>query len=151
MTIFLWNLRMDTRNQTKILYEGKNIRLKERNRWEFAERRNVFGIVSILAMTNDSRIILVEQYRPPVQSRVIELPAGLASWGWPVSETRKPLVGCQKRIARGNWLPRRKYCLFDGRPTFCGNCDRSGYFLQGHESYKSRRRRRSWFRRYFCS
>jgi ADP-ribose pyrophosphatase len=35
-------------------------------------------VVGILAVTEDQKIILVEQFRIPVQARVIEMPAGLA-------------------------------------------------------------------------
>lgn len=41
-------------------------------------RPNVSGIVIIVAVTGENHLILVEQFRPPVNSRVIELPAGLA-------------------------------------------------------------------------
>ncbi len=46
-------------------------------RWEYVERNNCRGIVIILAMTDDDKIILVEQYRQPVHKKVIEFPAGL--------------------------------------------------------------------------
>ena len=38
----------------------------------------VTGIVAIIAVTDDGKLLLVEQDRPPVGRRVIELPAGLA-------------------------------------------------------------------------
>ncbi len=41
-------------------------------------RKNTTGIVIIVALTPDDELIFVEQYRPPVGARVIELPAGLA-------------------------------------------------------------------------
>src|SRR5205807_4359276 len=40
--------------------------------------KNVSGIVGIVAVTNDRKLILVEQFRPPVGKNVIEIPAGLA-------------------------------------------------------------------------
>lgn len=63
--------------KVEILGEGKFIRLVSADGWEYAERRNVTGIVTIAAEI-DGRILLVEQYRPPLQANVIELPAGLA-------------------------------------------------------------------------
>ena len=45
--------------------------------WEYIERTNCRGIVIILAMTDDQKVILVEQYRQPVHKKVIEFPAGL--------------------------------------------------------------------------
>ena len=60
------------------LYDGKYIRLVRESGWEFVRRKNVSGIVGIVAVTDDRRLVLVEQYRPPVGRPVIELPAGLA-------------------------------------------------------------------------
>lgn len=60
------------------LFEGKHIRMVSRGNWEFAERKNVTGIVAIIAVTAEGKLLLVEQYRAPVGKNVIELPAGLA-------------------------------------------------------------------------
>lgn len=60
-----------------ILHEGDFLRLIREGEWEYIERNNCRGIVIILAMTDDERVILVEQYRQPVHKRVIEFPAGL--------------------------------------------------------------------------
>jgi ADP-ribose pyrophosphatase len=60
------------------LYQGKHIRLVRSGRWEFVKRNNVCGIVGIVAVTEARELILVEQFRVPVNASVIELPAGLA-------------------------------------------------------------------------
>jgi len=65
-------------NQDQIVYEGKYLRVLRRGTWEFVSRRNVTGIVGIIAVTNDNKLLLVEQYRPPLAKHVIEIPAGLA-------------------------------------------------------------------------
>ena len=62
----------------EILCDAKYLRLVRRENWEFVQRKNVSGIVGIIAVTNDRKLILVEQYRPPVGKNVIEIPAGLA-------------------------------------------------------------------------
>src|SRR5262249_43699134 len=46
--------------------------------WEFATRNTQRPAVGIVAVTDDGKIVLVEQHRPPVGRKVIELPAGLA-------------------------------------------------------------------------
>jgi len=61
----------------KLLAEGKWLRLLKRGRWEFVERVNASSVVAMIAITRENELILVEQYRPPVKRRVIELPAGL--------------------------------------------------------------------------
>ncbi len=62
----------------EIVAEGKFVRLVKRGKWEYATRTKVSGIVGIVAVTDEGNLILVEQDRPPVGRRVIELPAGLA-------------------------------------------------------------------------
>lgn len=61
----------------EILAEGRFIRLARVGHWEFAERNNASGAVIIVAVTDEGKLILTEQYRAPVQAPVIELPAGL--------------------------------------------------------------------------
>ena len=63
---------------TTTLAEGSFLGLYARGHWEYADRTNCSGAVGILAVTNDDEIILVEQFRIPLQARVIEIPAGLA-------------------------------------------------------------------------
>ncbi len=60
-------------------YRGRFISLLERDNWEYAELENSQGLVAIIATTETQDIVLVEQFRIPVNSRVIELPAGLVA------------------------------------------------------------------------
>jgi len=57
--------------------EGKYLGLYSRDDWEFSDRPNATAVVGILPITSDGQLVLIEQYRIPVQSRVIEIPAGL--------------------------------------------------------------------------
>ena len=61
----------------KTIAEGAYLGLYIRDTWEFCERPNSTGVVGILPITDDGHIILVEQFRTPVGSNVIEIPAGL--------------------------------------------------------------------------
>ena len=65
------------KSRRTILHEGDFLRMVREGDWEYIERTNCRGIVIILAMTDDQKIILVEQYRQPVHKNVIEFPAGL--------------------------------------------------------------------------
>jgi len=65
-------------NNETIHYQGRFLGLKERDRWEYTYRTNASGVVVLVPVTDSGELILVEQYRTPVRSRVIELPAGLA-------------------------------------------------------------------------
>ena len=58
-------------------YEGRYLSLMERDQWEFVTRSNAHAVVVLCAVTPDDEIVLVEQYRRPVDARIIELPAGL--------------------------------------------------------------------------
>jgi len=58
-------------------FHGRYLKLIERDGWEFASRSNASCVVVLVAVTADEELILVEQYRKPVEARVIELPAGL--------------------------------------------------------------------------
>ncbi|MEM9301390.1 MAG: NUDIX hydrolase [Pseudomonadota bacterium] len=60
------------------LHEGRFLALRERERWEYCERTNATGVVTIAALTPARELILTEQFRPPVRAAVFELPAGLA-------------------------------------------------------------------------
>jgi ADP-ribose pyrophosphatase len=62
----------------QVVYEGKFIRVVRRDKWEYVSRRNISGIVGIIALTDDGKLLLVEQFRPPIGKNVIEIPAGLA-------------------------------------------------------------------------
>lgn len=62
----------------KVLARGNHLELVQQDRWEFASRPNVTGIVAIVAVTDDRKLLLIEQHRVPVGKHVIELPAGLA-------------------------------------------------------------------------
>jgi ADP-ribose diphosphatase len=60
----------------KKIFEGKHINVFERDGWEYVERKSAKEAVAIIAVA-DGKLILTEQYRRPVDARVIDLPAGL--------------------------------------------------------------------------
>jgi 8-oxo-dGTP pyrophosphatase MutT (NUDIX family) len=45
--------------------------------WESFERVNCKGIVAIVPLTDNKEVLLIRQFRPPVNGYVIEFPAGL--------------------------------------------------------------------------
>lgn len=55
--------------------------LQQRDRWQFVSRKKSKGVVAIIAITPHQELLLVEQFRIPVQAQVIELPAGLVGDG----------------------------------------------------------------------
>ena len=79
----------------KILWKGKflrsvlityNIRCNSSNTveardWEAFERVNCDGVIGIVPFTDNGEVILIRQFRPPINGFVIELPAGLVDAG----------------------------------------------------------------------
>lgn len=62
----------------KSIGKGTFLRLVRDGKWEFVERTNAKGVVAVVAVTKDRRIVLTDQFRPAVGRNVIDLPAGLA-------------------------------------------------------------------------
>lgn len=59
------------------LHAGRFLALVKEGSWEYADRTNATGAAIILAVTGDRKILLVEQYRIPLHSKTIEMPAGI--------------------------------------------------------------------------
>lgn len=66
-----------TRDTPDELYAGRFLRVLRRGRWEYVSRADATGVVAVVAMHDDGRVVLVEQRRAPVDATVMELPAGL--------------------------------------------------------------------------
>ena len=59
------------------IFEGKHILVCERDGWEYVERKKGKEAVAVVAYTDADELILTEQFRRPVNARVIDFPAGL--------------------------------------------------------------------------
>ncbi|MCA8983468.1 MAG: NUDIX hydrolase [Planctomycetaceae bacterium] len=59
------------------LYRGRFLELVRDGHWEYTRRCQSRAVVCAIAVTETDHVLLVEQYRPPVRQRVLELPAGL--------------------------------------------------------------------------
>lgn len=64
--------------EPEVLWRGKFLRIMKSGRWEYADRVGATGAVVIVGVTDRGSIVLTEQFRIPVNQRVIELPAGIA-------------------------------------------------------------------------
>ena len=60
-----------------MLHTGKFLALVKEGRWEYVDRLGATGAAIVVAVTNERKLLLVEQYRIPVHARTIELPAGI--------------------------------------------------------------------------
>ena len=63
--------------QIETLFETRWIRLHRIGHWDYVERPQAPCCVGVLAVTPQQELVLVEQFRIPVQKRVIEIPAGI--------------------------------------------------------------------------
>ncbi len=63
--------------ELKVLGQGNFVRLVNVDSWEYVERLHSRGVAVMIPVTDDGKLVLVEQYRPAVSARVVELPAGL--------------------------------------------------------------------------
>jgi ADP-ribose pyrophosphatase len=72
---------MATGDRPNVVADGKFLRFMQVGKWEYVTRKNATGVIAVIAVTREKRLLLVEQFRPPVEARVIELPAGLAGDG----------------------------------------------------------------------
>ena len=80
--------------QKTTLFETKWLGIYRIGDWDFACRPQAPTAVGILAITPGDEIVLIEQFRVPLQRRVIEIPAGIVGdepehAGEPLAETAR--------------------------------------------------------------
>jgi ADP-ribose pyrophosphatase len=63
----------------QVLHRGRFLQFTLRNGWECIERHGCTGVVVIVPVTAAGELVLVTQFRPPVNAEVIEVPAGLVN------------------------------------------------------------------------
>jgi ADP-ribose pyrophosphatase len=96
----------------RTIFEGKKIVVRERDGWEFVERKSAKEAVAVIAVTDAGEVVLTEQYRRPVDARVIDFPAGLIEEFDVVETARRELeeeagFTCEtiERLAKGPSSP----------------------------------------------
>lgn len=101
----------------RVLGAGRFVRLVECDGWEYVERLGATGVVAVVAVTDDHRLLLVEQHRPPLRARVIELPAGLA--GDNAGNAAEDLLAAAQRelLEETGYAAARWSCLTAGPPS----------------------------------
>ena len=105
-------------NLKHTLYEGDWLRLVRIGRWEACERTHGQGMaVIVIAVTPADEVLFVEQYRIPLGSRTIEMPAGLVG----DDHAQDTLVDAARRelIEETGWSPGKVDVLLVG-PTSSG-------------------------------
>jgi ADP-ribose pyrophosphatase len=84
-------------DNARTLWSGQFLSVKCRGTWEYVSRPKTNGVVAIVALTRRHELILTEQFRPPLNSAVIELPAGLVG-DEPESQSELALAAAQREL-----------------------------------------------------
>lgn len=113
----------------KIVYDGKWIRVIDRDGWEFMTRPNVNKVVFVLPVTDSGDYVLIEQYRAPSDRFVIEICAGLV--GDEGDETPEE-AGRRELVEECGYMAGKMHHLCDG-PISQGSSDIHSYFFAATE------------------
>jgi ADP-ribose pyrophosphatase len=115
-------------DEQEVLHQTKYLNLVRRGQWVYASRPGISGVVCIAGLTINREVVLVEQFRAPLQAKVIEFPAGLA--GDVAGQEHEPLVEAAKRelLEETGYEPAEIHEVFCG-PSSAGLSDECITFL----------------------
>jgi len=65
----------------KPIFESTHLLVLERDGWQYVERKKGKEAVAVIAETEKGELILTEQFRKPLNARVLDFPAGLVGDG----------------------------------------------------------------------
>jgi ADP-ribose diphosphatase len=104
-----------------VLGQGRFVRLIRRGHWEYADRIQARAAVMIIPVTDDGRLVLIEQHRVPLGAKVLELPAGLV--GDIAGEEDETLITAAQRelLEETGYEAERMELLMSGPPS-AGMC-----------------------------
>jgi ADP-ribose pyrophosphatase len=118
----------------KTLYRGRYLSLLEVDGWEFASRSNASGVVVLVAVTPHDELVLVEQFRIPVGSAVIELPAGLVG---DLADRDEPLMlAAQRELLEETGFRAGSLQVLMACPSSAGMSDETITFILASELEK---------------
>lgn len=92
-------------------YQGKYLRMVNDDSWEYVERVNCTGVVGILAINPDNKVVLVEQFRKAIGKNLIEFPAGLV--GDDGSEEELEIAANRELEEETGYKAEKMHYLFD--------------------------------------
>lgn len=111
-----------------VVVETPYLRMLEREGWFFVERPNSTGIVTIVPITRDGRLVFVEQHRMPVDRRVIEFPAGLMG-DEAGHESEAPLIAAARELEEETGFRAQDVALVASTATSPGMANELVHFV----------------------
>lgn len=110
-----------------LLYAGRYLTLVDRRGWELVSRKHRVAV--IVAWTPSDELLLVEQYRIPLEKPTIELPAGLVG-DTPGQENEPVLEAAARELEEETgWRPDRVEEIMPC-PTSAGMTDEMAVFVR---------------------
>ncbi len=113
---------------SRILAETRFLRLVDRDGWAYVERPNCRGVVMIVPLTPDGRLVFVEQHRIPVSAQAIELPAGLIG-DEPGHEDEDPVSSARRELMEETGYEARELELVSSSATSPGMANEVVHFV----------------------
>ncbi|MDA0658344.1 MAG: NUDIX hydrolase [Planctomycetota bacterium] len=121
--------------EDKIIATTPFLQLIDRNHWFFVRRPNSRGVVAILAVTANQELLIVDQYRAPLDARVLELPAGLA--GDVAGHEDEPLeLAAQRELLEETGYTCREMQLLVYGPSSAGMTDETVWLYLARDVVK---------------
>lgn len=119
-----------SRNIT-VLHDGQFLQLLRVEHWEYVRRPRSSGAGFIIALTGADELVLVEQYRYPLDRRCIELPAGIIGDSAEL-QGESPLDSAMRELEEETGFAGSRAELLLQSPTAPGMTAELSYFVRVH-------------------
>jgi ADP-ribose pyrophosphatase len=116
------------------LFQGRHLQLVQQDQWEFARRVKARGAVVIIAITPEYKLLLTEQFRIPLNQRVIELPAGLIG---DTTNSETIIQAAERELLEETGYQARHFTPLHTGPSSAGLTDEMITFVQASDLCKT--------------
>ncbi|MGQ0530762.1 MAG: NUDIX hydrolase [Panacagrimonas sp.] len=113
----------------RTLHDGEFLQLLRNQHWEYVRRQRSTGAGFIVALTDANELVLVEQFRIPLQRRVIELPAGIIADSLATQDETVEASAMRELEEETGFRGQEARILCSG-PVAAGMTDEIGYFTR---------------------
>jgi ADP-ribose pyrophosphatase len=113
----------------QILAEATYFRMVLQDGWEYIEPKKFSGVVMIIPITDDGKLVLIEQHRIPVNASCIEIPAGLVGDQEHLAGETLETAARRELIEETGYDAQTLTHLLDGAPSAGSNTVLLSFFL----------------------